>query len=79
MLVWQCHKPSHIHHHFYGWESNHQKWVVYHCYIYITSNSNPIIHPHHGIIVTLYITIFIMSWMNSHCHIRRIRLMIRLK
>ena len=21
--------PSPIHHHFYGWDSNHQKWVVY--------------------------------------------------
>ena len=29
MLVWQCHKPSPIHHYFYGWHSNHQKWVVY--------------------------------------------------
>ena len=29
MLVWQCHKPSPSHHHFYGWDCNHQKWVVY--------------------------------------------------
>ena len=30
MLVQQCHKPSSIHHHFYGWDSNHQfyGWFV---------------------------------------------------
>ena len=30
MLVWQCHKPSPIYHHFHGWDSYHQKlgWFI---------------------------------------------------
>ena len=45
MLVSQCHKPSPSHHHFYGWDSNHQKlgWFMTLLYPhYHMKNSNEI-------------------------------------
>ena len=35
MLVYQCHKPSPIHHHFYGWYKLSKMGGLWHCYTHI--------------------------------------------